>query len=200
MEPSVKRAEAAVARAIAEEKEKLCDEAMERAGKCESYDEFVDLLGHLPSPGTALDVSATIGNELWERACDLAVGALPKPLADIVNDVGNRGAPTTGHWTYIIHYSALQMIRCMHPIRGQAALDGLKLIAGDCSGDRARSMDAVLETHRDAVEAVTMFLKNGRPYNLPRGDPLLGRCMKRLSGDALPNENKPGRKACRFGP
>jgi hypothetical protein len=154
----------------------------------------------MPSPGTALDVSATIGNELWERACDLAVDALPKTLADIVNEVGSRGPPTTGAWVYAKHYSHLQFVQSMPPIRGQAALDGLKLIAGDCSGDRARSIGAVIETHRDAVEAVAMFLKNGRPYNLPRGDPLLARCKKRLCGDALPNETKPGRKACRSGP
>jgi len=199
MNLSVERAEAAIAKAIAEQKEKLCDEAMERAGKCESYEELVDLFGHLPRPGTALDVSATIGDELWVRAVDLAVGALPKPLADIVNDVGNRGAPTTGHWVYAKHYSALEFVQSMPPIKGQAVLDGLELIGGGGSGDRARSMDAVIETHRDAVEAVTMFLKNGRPYNLPRGDPLLERCKKRLRGDALPNETKPGRKACRFG-
>ena len=183
MDPCAKPAEKGVASATAAKVEKLCAETMERARSCKSYEELVLLLRQLPLPGTPLDVSGTIGNALWSRARDLAVAALPKVLADIVNDVGQCDPLGTTGWTNAKGYSSLGFIWMIPVTRGPKVFEALSLIAGDRSGDRARSMDEAIKTHRDAVEAVTMFLKKGhRSIIVPGvyGDPLMEQCKRRL--------------------
>ena len=169
------------ASATAAKVEKLCAETMERARSCKSYEELVLVLRELPFPGTPLDVSGTIGNALWLTARDLAVAALPKVLADIVDDVGQCEPLGTSRWTIAKGLSSTGFVTLIPVTRGPKVFEALSLIAGDGSGDRARSMDEAIETHRDAVAAVTMFLKKGRSCIIvPHGDPLMERCKKRL--------------------